>query len=165
MPWRNDIMTRALVETTSGVEALGQEEGPATPALPQMTPADASSNYGSDVDVTTPAPSEYGPEFDAEEERLIEGLLHHGDSAVPSEHTIVYPTKDEDGRDDSAPTVLIHSSPPSAVVRLQKGAAVELEAKCADRTSTVELDGDGPSAGSRDGYLPETPRDIYILIH
>jgi exonuclease V len=101
----------------------------ATP-ISKVTPHDVHSDYGSDIELHTPTASEYGSEFDPEEETLIGDLLESIASTAPAlklERTFVY-TEIEEGQQDAVPTVFVHSSPPSAVVRLQKGASVELSA-------------------------------------
>jgi exonuclease V len=97
-----------------------------------MTSLDAKSDYGTDIEIT----SEYGSEFDPEEETLIANLLTRYAASAPRQKTVVYAGTEEDG---ARPTVFIHSSPPSAFVRLQEGAAVELEAGCAVRNAAVEV--------------------------
>ncbi|KAF2727190.1 hypothetical protein EJ04DRAFT_145361 [Polyplosphaeria fusca] len=75
----------------------------------------ASSDYGSDVEVYPG--SEYGSEFDEEEVTQIGDLLSHIAATAPVEKTVIV-RNPENGNGSHLPTVLIHQSPPSAVVRL-----------------------------------------------
>lgn len=95
--------------------------------------------FGSDIDDDVNiATSDYGSEFDAEEESLIGDLLAKIASTAPRERTVVY--EDAEGNDGAEPKILVHSSPPSAVVRVQRGAAVELERRVSVEALGIDSD-------------------------
>jgi hypothetical protein len=132
-------------------ETLKCSHGMANPTDLQMTLATPATNsdYGSDLEVHSTVASNYGSDFDAEEETLIGDLLAQIAFKAPLEvqKTLVYPSIEE-GNNESQPSVLLHSSPPSAVVRLQKGAVVEMSPRRADRQPSVEVEYDRPSRES-----------------
>jgi exonuclease V len=119
----------------------------------QLT-VDAHSDYGSDIQVRTPTASEYGSEFDAEEETLIGDLLTQISTTAPTEKTVIYRSGAQD--DASPPTVLLHSSPPSAVVHLATDATVELSPRRAQRSPSVEVEYDSPSREAWSGTVPSS---------
>ena len=115
------------------------DDGMATPPLPALTIVSPPSEYGSDIDTLTAPASDYGSEFDIEEETLIGDLLTQISATAPIEKTVIYR-----GQDAEAPEVLLHSSPPSALVRLATDASVELSPRRA-RSAPVEVEYDHPS--------------------
>lgn len=128
----------------------------ATPIL-QVASHDVHSDYGSDIEVLTPPASEYGSEFDPEEEILIGDLLTtiaSTGSTSKLEKTLVY-SRTEEGQNDVVPTVLVHSSPPSAVLRLEQGATVELSPRRerADRSSSIEVEYEHVTQEVRQGTI------------
>lgn len=105
------------------------------------------SDYGSDVDLHTAPTSEYGSDFDVEEETLIGDLLSHLAATAPTGRTIVYENVERggEGENDQEPEVLVHQLSPPAIIRVQKGAKVELAGHL-QRSASDEVEYDGPSS-------------------
>lgn len=130
-----------------------------------------NSEYGSDIDSEIAPPSDYGSDFDAEEEDIIGDLLLRITRQAPPlrERTIVYEEEDvgfkglrglqveREGESKDGPRVLLHSSPPSAVVRVRKGVAVEFGGEYANEGagsrsgSAMEVYGDDKAQGDQLG--------------
>jgi exonuclease V len=101
---------------------------------------DAKSDSGSDIDTGL---SDYGSEFDREEENLIADLLQRIAATAPRAKSFVY--SQVGGEHVPEPTILVHSSPPSAVVHQELAPTV-----------AVEAEGDSPSHLYRRGTSPST---------
>lgn len=120
------------------------------PKMPALTSLDAKDDYGSDIDVHTPAASEYGSEFDAEEETLIGALLTRISTTAPIVKDVVCRSIE----DDLLPAVLICDASASADVRLQKHFPVDTRSARVERSASVEVEYDGPSKKPWSGMTP-----------
>ena len=110
-----------------------------------MTPLDAKSDYGSDVEIHTSDASDYGSEFDAEEETLIGDLLARIATTAPTQQAILLSETQTD-----------HVSPAPGAITLQRHVTVELEIGRGDGDAINEMVCDWPAEGTRDGMGPQT---------
>lgn len=104
---------------------------------PEAKSQQPQSDYGSDIDTNL---SDYGSEFDPEEDILIGDLLQRIAASASHAKSLVY--TQVAGEHVQEPTVLVHSSPPSAVVRLREGAVAQQE----ERGPSVAIEGEGDNS-------------------
>ncbi|KAH7115150.1 exonuclease V a 5' deoxyribonuclease-domain-containing protein [Dendryphion nanum] len=119
----------------------------ANPVIPSLTAEGLASEYGSDLDFGVPALSDYGSDFDNEEEALLRDLLAQIATNERRNAPQSTETHSVEGDNDAEQSTIVHVSPLPAVARVANSTAgIELFPN--RRTQPIEVEYDGYSRDS-----------------